>query len=83
MTKAISKQELKEMLLKINKRIPADFADDQHFYLDLGIDSLDLAEFVANVEQEFKIKIDDNKWEKLSSINAVMAFLEKELNNNE
>lgn len=68
---------LKKMLLKINKKIPSDLEFDDHFYHHLNIDSLDLAEYVANIEQEYRVRISDEEWENLSSINAVVAFLQK------
>lgn len=71
---------LKTMLLKINKKIPRNLLYDDHFYHHLNIDSLDLAEYVANIEQEYKVRISDEDWEKLSSINAVVAYLQKQSN---
>jgi acyl carrier protein len=72
---------LKTMLLKISKKIPRNLLYDDHFYHDLNIDSLDLAEYVANIEQEYKVRISDEDWEKLSSINAVVAYLQNQPTN--
>ena len=78
-TTEISSIFLKNILLKINKRLDANFDDDDHFYDDLDIDSLDLVEFIANVEQEYQVRIEDHELEKLSSINAIIDFLQKEI----
>ncbi|WP_410005982.1 acyl carrier protein [Aequorivita nionensis] len=72
---------LKTMLFKVSKKIPRNLLYDDHFYHDLNIDSLDLAEYVANIEQEYQVRISDEDWEKLSSINAVVAYLHKQSNN--
>lgn len=72
---------LKTMLFKVNKKIPRNLLNDDHFYHDLNIDSLDLAEYVANIEQEYRVRISDEDWEKLSSINTVVAYLQKQSDN--
>lgn len=72
--------QLKAMLLRVNKKIPRDLQYDDHFYHQLNIDSLDLAEYVANIEQEYRVRISDEEWGNLSSINAVVAFLKNQIN---
>ncbi|MBX2967607.1 MAG: acyl carrier protein [Cyclobacteriaceae bacterium] len=46
---------------------------------DLGIDSLDYAEIVMDFEQTFDIRIPDEDAEKLTTIGAAVAYIEKKL----
>lgn len=51
----------------------ADFSND------LGADSLDKVEFIMEVEKEFGISIPDEEAEKLQTVGAAIAYLEKNL----
>lgn len=44
---------------------------------DLGADSLDLVELVMAIEEEFDIEVDDDKAEKLTTVQEVSAYVEK------
>jgi acyl carrier protein len=48
----------------------ASFADD------LGADSLDVYELLMTIEKEFKIKIDDDDAEKLTTVGALIDYIE-------
>ncbi|MBX2969829.1 MAG: acyl carrier protein [Cyclobacteriaceae bacterium] len=52
---------------------------DTNLVKDLGIDSLDYAEIVMDFEQTFDIRIPDEDAEKLSTIGAAVAYIEKKL----
>ena len=68
--------DLKSMLLEIDPKLPHDLNETDHFYNDLHMDSLDLTEYVATIEQKFQIRISDEIWEELSSIKAIVEFLD-------
>lgn len=52
---------------------------DTNLVKDLGIDSLDYAEIVMDFEQTFDIRIPDEDAEKLTTIGAAVAYIEKKL----
>jgi acyl carrier protein len=49
----------------------ASFGDDLH------IDSLDMVEFISEIEKTFDIKIPDEDVEKLTMVGAVIDYIEK------
>ena len=49
----------------------ASFADE------LNIDSLDLFEFINDVEKEFKIKIQEEDAERLTTVGSVIDYIDK------
>ncbi|HKC63626.1 MAG TPA: phosphopantetheine-binding protein [Pyrinomonadaceae bacterium] len=51
--------------------------DDSHFIKEIGIDSLDLLEFVLRLEEHFKMQIHDDDYASLTSIQAVAEFLKR------
>lgn len=52
---------------------------DTNLVKDLGIDSLDYAEIVMDFEQTFDIRIPDEDAEKLTTVGAAVAYIEKKL----
>lgn len=50
---------------------------EANFIEDLGADSLDTVELIMKFEEEFDIDIADEDAEKLTTVGAVIAFLEK------
>lgn len=50
---------------------------DADFVNDLGADSLDAVELVMAIEEEFKIEIEDDEAESLTSLRKVVEFMEK------
>lgn len=45
---------------------------------DLGADSLDAVELIMAIEDEFEITIPDNQAQNITTVNDIVAFLEKE-----
>jgi NADH dehydrogenase (ubiquinone) 1 alpha/beta subcomplex 1 len=56
-------------------KLQADWPDAAHFREDLGLDSLDLVEMVARLEQLTGIFVPDVDLPKLSSVAATAAYL--------
>ncbi|MGF3112196.1 acyl carrier protein [Facklamia sp. P9177] len=44
---------------------------------DLGADSLDMVEFVMEIEEEFDIEFEDEKIEKLSDIKDAVSYIDQ------
>ena len=49
---------------------------EANFIEDLGADSLDLVQFVMELEDEFKIEIPDEESEKLVTVGDVINYIE-------
>lgn len=54
---------------------PDDILDDSDIVIDLGADSLDVVEMLMTLEDEFGIKIDDDKIDKVRSVNAIYEII--------
>ncbi len=52
---------------------------EAHFTRDLGMDSLDQAELVLNLEQAFGVAIPDGDWPQLSTVGEAIGYLEQRL----
>lgn len=71
-----TKRELKSIQ---PDRLPADWPDDARFREDLGLDSLDLVEMVARLEQASGVLVPDADLPQLSSAAATAAYLSARL----
>lgn len=56
---------------------PEQVTEDASFINDLGADSLDCVELIMAVESEFDIDIPDEESEKLSTVGAVVQYLDE------
>lgn len=71
-------QALRDDLRRAGAEIRPDLAADEPF-AGLGVDSLTLAEFVARVEQRFRVAVPDDQWRALGSLDQVADWLEPRL----
>lgn len=55
----------------------ADVTMEASFKEDLGADSLDIVEFIMELEEAFDIEIPDEEAEKLTTVGDVIKFLEE------
>jgi acyl carrier protein len=46
-------------------------------WADIGLDSLDLAELAARIEQLYRIEIPDQDWRQLGTVAELRAYLER------
>jgi acyl carrier protein len=72
---------MKERVIEILKQfgVPESAITDQtHFSRDLGLDSLDTVDLIMQLEKEFGIRIPDEDYEKLTTMQSVLTYLEAE-----
>jgi acyl carrier protein len=55
----------------------SELGDNQKFYDDLGVDSLDFFEVIVDVEKSFNISIADDEVTRLNTLGALVAYVEK------
>ena len=81
----IPEKEIKNRLTKILKQTEGlkidwlKFTWKEHLTKDLGMDDLDVVEFIMNIEKEFNILIPDEVAETLMTMSDVIAYLKKVL----
>ncbi|GAB6268358.1 MAG: acyl carrier protein [Smithella sp.] len=68
---------LRKELHNMKPDLPLEYGDGAHFTDQLGLDSLDLAEFVALIEQRYRVEVDDADWKNLSSIHLTAEHVLK------
>ncbi|QHV98901.1 MULTISPECIES: acyl carrier protein [Spirosoma] len=52
--------------------------NEVHFVRDLGLDSLDTVDLIMQLEQEFGIRIPDEDYAKLTTMQNVLDYLQHE-----
>jgi len=79
----MDKLEIQEKLLDIiSKHTDVDRASvtpDSHLKFDLGLDSLDVAEIVYEIEETFGISIADDSTDKIQKISDTVDFIHDKL----
>lgn len=48
---------------------------------DLGVDSIELMEFIINLEYEFSLEISDNTIDHMDKVSDLLDYLSEQLNN--
>ena len=48
---------------------------------DLGVDSIELMEFIINLEDEFSLEITDNTIDHMDKVSDLLDYLSEQLNN--
>ena len=48
---------------------------------DLGVDSIQLMEFIINLEDEFSLEISDNTIDHMDKVSDLLDYLSEQLNN--
>ena len=79
----MTREEIQQKIIHIAaERVganPADVTPATHFVNDLNFDSLEAVEFTMEVEDEFKVSVPDEQVEKLTTVGAVVDFVEEQL----
>lgn len=48
---------------------------------DLGVDSIEIMEFIINLEDEFSLEISDNTIDHMDKVSDLLDYLSEQLNN--
>jgi acyl carrier protein len=73
---AVFRATIRRELKSIRRdKLPAEWDDDSYFRDDLGLDSLDLVEMVARLEQATGIFVPDEDVGQLMSISATVDYV--------
>lgn len=62
-------------LREIKPHIPAQWPTNALFKADLDLDSLDLVELIARIEQRYRVLIPDTELEHFMSVDAIADYL--------
>ena len=65
---------LRAELHQVNAEIPRDLPTDRELIAELGLDSLDVVEFVARLEYRFRFVVPDDEWQQLATLDAIAAY---------
>lgn len=72
---------MKKQVTEILKRFgisESAITDQTHFSRDLGLDSLDSVDLIMQLEQTFGIRIPDEDYSKLTTMQGVVDYLQAE-----
>jgi len=67
--------QLRSLLMQIQPRLPQTWPSDSLFQSELGLDSLDLVELVARVEQRYGMLIADSELPRFVSLDAMADYI--------
>ena len=65
---------LRDELHAVNAEIPSDLPTDRGLTEELGVDSLDVVEFVARLEHRFRFVVPDDEWQRLATLDQIAAY---------
>ncbi len=68
--------KLREIMEDMKPSLNKDFTIEDNFMDDVGLDSLDLTEYVARIENTFLIEVDDKDWKQLINLKACIAYIQ-------
>ncbi len=71
--------QLRQELKTIKPKLPDDLPVQSHFKNDWNLDSLELVEFVARIEQDFSILIPDEDLPGFISLEATVQYVQNRL----
>jgi len=72
---------MKERVIKLLGNFGVEnsaITSDVHFSRDLGLDSLDSIDLIMQLEKEFGIRIPDEDYSQLTTLQGVLNYLEQE-----
>ena len=70
---------LRRELRLVNDEIPELLPGDARLIADIGVDSLDLIEFVASVEYEYEFIVPDEDWPDLETLDQIAGYIASHL----
>lgn len=80
MTEEVILEKIIALIKKQRSRIDFDITEKTALKDDLGVDSIELVEFVINIEDEFGIDIPDEDVDGMVSMGDMLNYLVKCLN---
>jgi len=66
---------LRVEIRKVKNTLPPDVATDALLMTDLGLDSLDVVEFVARVEEVYRVSVPDEDWQELRTLDRIADYV--------
>jgi acyl carrier protein len=66
---------LRTEIRKVKDSLPADVDSTALLMTDLGLDSLDVVEFVARVEEVYRVSVPDDDWQQLSTLDRIALYV--------
>jgi acyl carrier protein len=66
---------LRTEIRKVKDTLPPDVDTTALLMTDLGLDSLDVVEFVARVEEVYRVSVPDEDWQQLSTLDRIAAYV--------
>lgn len=66
---------LRTEIRNVKASLPADVATDALLMTDLGLDSLDCVEFVARVEEVYRLTVSDDEWQTLTTLDRIAEYV--------
>ena len=66
---------LRSEIRKVKDSLPVDVAPDALLMTDLGLDSLDCVEFVARVEEVYRLSVADDEWQELTTLDRIADYI--------
>lgn len=79
MEKSEIQKKLTEIIAKHASVSPSVITTEKHMKADLGLDSLDVAEMVYEIEEQFGVSIADDSAEKIQRVGDAVEFIHKSL----
>ena len=72
---------LRTELRAVSDQIPDQLPLDRSLEADLGIDSLDVLEFVARIEFRYQVLVPDEDWPRLQTLDDIADYMQDRLGN--
>ena len=66
---------LRTEIRQVKGSLPLDVATDALLMTDLGLDSLDCVEFVARVEEVYRLAVADDDWQDLTTLDQIADYV--------
>ncbi len=66
---------LRVEIRKVKDTLPLAIAPDALLMTDLGLDSLDVVEFVARVEEVYRVSVSDEDWQELTTLQQIADYV--------
>ena len=80
MSQAATFEKVKKIIIEqLSVDKPENILPEANFIDDLGADSLDTVELVMALEEEFDIEIPDEEAEKITTVQAVVDYIDSHI----